>query len=438
MDLSNPCTVEQSSIITINISPTISGGTTVCQSTTLALSGTGTPDPVTPWSSSNTGVATVDNAGVVTGVAAGTADITYTDDNGCSSTVTITVNATPTISGNTPICAGTTNTLTGSGTPNATTPWTSSDVSVATIDNAGIVTAVGAGTSTITYLDANGCSVTVVVTINAAPNLVITNPAAVCDPSTVDLTDVAVTAGSDAGTLTYWTDNLATATLANPNAVSTSNTYYIQLDNGNCTSIQAVTVTVNPMPTIVLTDPLAVCDPSLVDLTDVAVTAGSDPGTLTYFDMMGTAVPDPTAVSSGNYFITLEDANGCQSAGQVTATVNPTPNLVVTDPSAVCEPNTVDLTAAAVTAGSDAGTLSYWSDMGGITALGTPNAIGQGVYYIQLEDVNGCSAMAAVNVTIDPLDDASFDLTPTCDGATAQIFGTTGGGGGGGGVALLC
>ena len=43
------------------------------------------------WSSSNTGVATVDQDGVVTGVSAGTADITVTTDNGLSATVTITV-----------------------------------------------------------------------------------------------------------------------------------------------------------------------------------------------------------------------------------------------------------------------------------------------------------------------------------------------------------
>ncbi|GAB5417862.1 MAG: hypothetical protein Crog4KO_23900 [Crocinitomicaceae bacterium] len=426
-DLSNPCTIEQNTTITINNSPTISGGSTVCEGSTLALSGTGTPDPGTPWSSSNTGVATVDNTGLVTGVAGGTADITYTDNNGCSNTITVTVNPTPTISGNAPICVGATNTLTGSGTPDGTTPWSSSDVSVATVDNAGVVTGVAAGTATITYLEANGCSATEVVTVNAAPNLVITDPAAVCDPSTVDITVPAVTAGSDAGTLTYWTDNLATMTLATPNSVSTTNTYYIQLDDGNCTSIEAVNVTVNPMPTIALTDPAPVCDPSLVDLTDAAVTAGSDPGTFTYFDGGGTAVPDPTQVGSGTYFITLQDANGCQSAGQVTATVNPTPTLTVTDPAAVCEPTLIDLTAPAVTAGSDPGTLTYWDDMAATIATGTPNAVSQGTYYIQLEDANGCTSVEAVNATINPLDDASFTLTPTCDGATAIVLGTSGG-----------
>jgi len=429
LDITNPCTVEQSSFVFINPSPTISGGNSVCESNSITLSGSGTPDPTTPWTSSAPGVATVTNAGVVSGVTAGTTTITYTDDNGCSTDLLLTVNAAPTITGNAPICVGETVTLSGSGTPDATTPWLSSDPSVATVDNAGLVSGIANGTATITYLDANGCSVTELATVNAAPNLTITDPAAVCDPATVDLTAAAVTAGSDPGTLTYWTDNAATITLTGPNAVATSNTYYIQLDDGNCSTVQPVNVTVNPLPNLTITDPAAVCDPATVDLTDASVTAGSDPGTLSYWDDSGATVATatPASVNSGTYYIQLEDANGCQSIAAVNATVNPSPVLSVTDPSAVCEPNLVDLTSPAVTAGSDPGTLTYWSDASATVSVGSPAAVSGGVYYIQLEDANGCTDIAQVNATVNPLDDASFVLTPTCDGATAMIVGTSGG-----------
>jgi len=74
----------------------ITGTTSVCigATTTLSNANTGT------WSSSNTAVATINASGVVTGVAAGTATITFTNGStGCagSSTTTVTVNPKPTV-----------------------------------------------------------------------------------------------------------------------------------------------------------------------------------------------------------------------------------------------------------------------------------------------------------------------------------------------------
>lgn len=61
----------------------------------VTLGGNGTPATVDPWLSSNTGIATVDALGNVTGVAAGTVDITYTTESGCTAIHTVTVIGTP-------------------------------------------------------------------------------------------------------------------------------------------------------------------------------------------------------------------------------------------------------------------------------------------------------------------------------------------------------
>ena len=82
----------------------------------LQLTGSGTADPTTPWTSSIPGVATVDNTGLVTSVGAGSTTITYLEASGCQNTVVVVVNALPTITGNAPICEGATLQLTGSGT----------------------------------------------------------------------------------------------------------------------------------------------------------------------------------------------------------------------------------------------------------------------------------------------------------------------------------
>ncbi|MCK7558362.1 Ig-like domain-containing protein [Chitinophaga sedimenti] len=71
------------------------------------------------WSSSNTAIATVSGTGVVTGIAAGAATITYTVTNGsgCSAAqqVTINVNALPAVSitsGVNAVCTGSNVTMT--------------------------------------------------------------------------------------------------------------------------------------------------------------------------------------------------------------------------------------------------------------------------------------------------------------------------------------
>ena len=133
----------------------------------------------------------------------------------------------------------------------------------------------------------------VVVTINPAPTVVITNPAAVCAPATVDITAAAVTAGTTAGlTYTYFTDAAGTIVLATAKRCAASGTYYIKGTTaaGCASAAMPVVVTINPAPTVVITNPAAVCAPATVDITAAAVTAGITAGlTYTYFtDAAGT------------------------------------------------------------------------------------------------------------------------------------------------------
>jgi hypothetical protein len=149
----------------------ISGTSTVCVGSTTTLSSATTGGT---WSSSNTGVATVNSSGVVSGVSAGTATISYTATGSYGAGTTtriVTVNPLPnagTITGTATVTAGSTTTLS-----NATTGgvWSSSATGIATVGSAGVVSGVAAGTATISYTVANSCGsgvATQVLTVNAS------------------------------------------------------------------------------------------------------------------------------------------------------------------------------------------------------------------------------------------------------------------------------
>ncbi|GAA6766383.1 hypothetical protein AAFH68_23250 [Flavobacterium sp. CGRL1] len=118
------------------------------------------------WTSSNTAIATVNASGLVTAVAAGTATITVkTVDGNKTATSAITVAAIPVSSAavsptSASLYAGNTQQLTVTISPanatNKNVTWSSSNSAAATVNSSGLVTAVSAGTATITATTQDG------------------------------------------------------------------------------------------------------------------------------------------------------------------------------------------------------------------------------------------------------------------------------------------
>jgi hypothetical protein len=203
-DNNGSCDSEVSFIVNVNTNPTAlisPDPASACEGTAIPLNGN--PEGGSGVYSTNTwtgdiailNASNVVNPTVLAATTTGVYNLTYTvtDNNGCVGTddIQVTINAVPVLSGTQEVCVGLTTTINSTGTPDALTPWTSSNTAVATVDDFGVVTGVAGGTTIITFLDANGCSNTISVTVNANPIISLTPD----DPNTCNASDGFITVG---------------------------------------------------------------------------------------------------------------------------------------------------------------------------------------------------------------------------------------------------
>ena len=348
-------------VVTVTPLPTaILGIKTVCAGLTTSLSdATGGGG----WSSSNTAVATVDAAGIVTGIAGGTSTITYGGAT-CYVTCVVTVSPAPAaISGTLTVCLGNTTTLTdafGAGT------WTSSATGVATIGlNTGIVTGISAGTSVITFTTptsaagaGGGCIATAIVTVNTVS--AISGTLSLCAGSTTTLTDA--TAG---GTWSSSATGVATigATTGFVTTIANGTTTITYTSTAGCTATAVVTV--NALAPILGT--LTVCQGSTTTLSNSAG-AGTWSSSNTAVATAGAASGIITGVSPGTSTITFVTAAGCSA----TAVVTVNPATPITGTTSICAGTTTilnDATAGGTWSSTNTGVATITSPGGVVSAV---------------------------------------------------------------------
>ena len=218
------------------------------------------------WSSNATGIATVNGAGVVTGVAVGSAVITASSGS-VSATKTISVTAVPpvlttiTIGGGSSVVAGSTLQLTASPRDQngnaiaATITWSSGATGVATVNSAGLVTGVAAGSAVITAASGS-VSATATITVTPAPALVLTTIAISGGTSVVAGSTLQLTASPRdqngnpiAATITWASSTTGVATV-NGNGLVTgvaAGTANITATSGAIVGTVSITVTAAPV-----------------------------------------------------------------------------------------------------------------------------------------------------------------------------------------------
>ena len=258
----------------------------------------------------------------------------------------------------------------------------------------------------------------------------ITNPAAVCFPIPVNITQPAVTAGSTVGlTFTYFKDAAGTIVLANPTSIMVGGTYYIRGTNASgCSDIQPVVVTINPLPVASISyngSPYCTQNVAYVSLTGQAGGTFASSGGLSLNPVTGDI--NLATSTEGTYTVVYSFTNGTCGNSTTTIVTVKNPTLVINNPAGTCFPATIDLTNPSVTAGSQTGlSFTYYQDFAGTQPLLNPTAVGTGgTYYVKGTDISsGCNSnIQPVTITIftKPTVTASSSDTDICKGSLITL-----------------
>src|SRR6185437_7632558 len=123
-------------------------------------------------------------------------------------------------------------------------------------------------------------------------------------------------------------------------------------DSNSCVNTASKAVTVHPLPVLRITASGATtfCQGGSVDLT-------AEPAGASYVWSTGATTRTITVNASGNYTVTVTDANSCVNTASQAVTVNPLPVVSITASGATtfCQGGSVDLTA------EPAGASYVWS-----------------------------------------------------------------------------
>lgn len=357
-------------IVTVSTVPgAITGTVDVCAGSTTTLTN-GTPGG--SWSSGAPATAVVgSSSGVVTGVSAGLATISYTTP-GCPPAMrSVSVNPLPgTIFGVPTTCYGQTTTLTN---PVAGGTWMSTNVGVATVGSAsGIVTGVSLGTASIVYRVPTGCAVDMIVTVHPLAN--IEGSDSVCVGSDILLTNIV-------GGGTWVSSNPAVAEIDTFTGVVTGLVDGISYVGYTTAEGCATTFFLRVIPALpTIAGPSIICSN-----TEVVLSNGVPGGRWSTSNIYVADVDSVTGRVSGHYpdtAVITYKIYGC--IANTTVTINPLPN-----PTLIYNWVARTLTTPAIH-------LAYqWYDSTGAIPGATSNILNlpytNATYYVVVTDFLGCS-----------------------------------------------
>jgi gliding motility-associated-like protein len=364
----------------------------------------------------------------------GTYQIIVQDANGCTATTSVTItepSAVAFTSTHTDANCGNANgtiSLNGSG---GTAPLQYSINNGTTFQSTGNFNSLLAGNYQIVVLDANGCSAAGSVSVQnlAAPIInSVSHTDITCNGS--DNGSLVINASGGTGSLQYSIDNGNTF-----NAVASFN----NLPPGNYLIVVQDATGCQASSSSIITEPLPLSlTPALTGTTcsnsngSISVNAGGGTSPYQYSSNNGGSYQSSnnfSNLSSGNYNMVVQDANGCTISQSVTINDAPSPVISSINTSGLTCNNSGDGSIAIVTSAGTA-PLQYSIDNGSnYQSSGNFSSLSAGSYQVLVMDANGCTASGNISLTQPSAINLSLSSTAsTCGNSDGAVNASASGG----------
>ncbi len=358
----------------------------------------------------------------ITGVDFGNYDLTVTDTNGCTTTISTTleppINVDVTVISTPTTCF---NTNDGQATATATGGTAPFDFVWDNGETTNPATALGSGTHIVTVTDMNGCESTAQFDVNSPLPII---------PQSAGTTPVSCNGGNDGsativasggtGDYTYaWNNGMSGETITD----LTAGIYTVSITDGiGCTSTPINVTVVEPLDGVDID--IEFIEPSCSGGGDAAVTAVPEGGIASYEYLWSTGDTGQTAfgLNAGTYTVTVTDANGCTASQSIDFGEPSAIELTYETEDVICfgeETGSIEISSTG--GGSDP--YVYSLDGGMFMDNTVFGGLGAGSYELNVQDANGCitSETVVINSEFELLADLGADVTISL-GDSTELF----------------
>ena len=376
------CSAATSTTVSVKVLPSVnfSGDNQICPGNATTITANGGVNYLWSTGTSNNSI-TINEPG--------TYFVTVTNSVGCQRSDSIRIslfdNPVVSISGNSPICQGTSENLTAEGC--YTYRWS-------TNENGSIISILPTATTTytVTGTDIHGCTATATKTIQveALPDVHIAGTLTICQGDTTTLTA--------SGGQSYMWNNGSTASSIRAN--EEGNYTVIATSANGCSANETVHLTVNQRPIANIIGASVLCN----NQTTVLRATGGD-----IYHWNNGAIGDTLLITIGGlYTVTVSNEHQCSSTATISVATLDAPFVQIVGTNNICDGSTANLFASSNAQNFRWNTGEYSQN---ITV--SPNVTTD--YIVTVSSNNGCSASDTMHLVVNPIYNHGLSAT-ICQG----------------------